>query len=625
MLVTLTEFGLRCGEESAILLFAERVVDVAPVAELPEGATLGRIPDGQGAFVSTLPTPQLPNVRFEPPPDIELFDPFGAEVQIALEADEAELARLRTDPKNYVKAKVTFQKDGQSTPPVRIGLRLKGNYGSFRPLEKKAAFRLNFAKYESDQTAFGLTHLVLNNMVSDKSSVSEWLAYGLFRAVGVPTPRLGYVSVTLNGEPYGTYLALESTSDEAFLGRHFASSRALYEGEYGDDLFPASSKAFDLDYSDGSDFSAIEELVRAVEGAPDQGFYQALAERIDWDEVLRAMATEVFIGHWDGYVGNRNNYFLHADRQGRFSLLPWGVDHDFIRGSGLFSGRGRLLQRCLRDAECVDAWVHALEEVSASAQRLLSDGLEAHMTELVELNVRRFAADPRQEWPASGISALARASLRFVRDRIGLVENTLACLRDPASDLDGDGKSCALDCDETSSAIHFGAPDVCGDGIDQNCDGFPDDARDCPACVEDPALPGKLFCRNETTWAEQRASCAGLGAHLVTIDDADEDAAMYERAKFWFPGAFPWMGLHREETEAPFLWSDGRPPAYLHFRQGEPRAEAGADCVHLHGRDGTWMSDDCNGVQPAVCERDDQVEQGADGASMFSPMAGDGK
>jgi len=40
-----------------------------------------------------------------------------------------------------------------------------------------------------------------------------------------------------------------------------------------------------------------------------------------------------------------------------------------------------------------------------------------------------------------------------------------------AADLDGDGYAWPYDCDDTDPGIHPGAADLCGDGIDQDCDG----------------------------------------------------------------------------------------------------------------------------------------------------------
>lgn len=63
---------------------------------------------------------------------------------------------------------------------------------------------------------------------------------------------------------------------------------------------------------------------------------------------------ETLLGHWDGYAGNANDYYLFfsPDSQ-RFELIPWGLDQAFV-GQRPFSSdfyditvyaRGRLARR----------------------------------------------------------------------------------------------------------------------------------------------------------------------------------------------------------------------------------------------------------------------------------------
>ena len=168
--------------------------------------------------------------------------------------------------------------------------------------------------------------------------IHETLAYAAFRAVGVPAPRTGYAYVRVNGEDYGVYLDVE-TLDDVALRRRFPTTQHLYEGEYTDDVRPGGADAFAVDEGSETDRSDLEALIAAVNGnGPLSEQVRPLA---DLTEMTQEWAVERYIGHWDGYAGwddsayrefspfggfSPNNYFLHSDASGRFSMLPWGAD-----------------------------------------------------------------------------------------------------------------------------------------------------------------------------------------------------------------------------------------------------------------------------------------------------------
>jgi hypothetical protein len=83
------------------------------------------------------------------------------------------------------------------------------------------------------------------------------------------------------------------------------------------------------------------------------------------------------------------------------------------------------------------------------------------------------------------------------------------CQNDP--DLDGDGYTGATDCDEGDTSVHPGATEVCGDGIDNDCDGAVDNGGGY-ADIDgdgygDPASPG---------------GCGGSGSYVVDNTDCDD-------------------------------------------------------------------------------------------------------
>ena len=59
----------------------------------------------------------------------------------------------------------------------------------------------------------------------------------------------------------------------------------------------------------------------------DRSILDALGRHLDLDQFYRFWAAEVLVGHWDGYVSNKNNYFVYFDSKSeRLHFLPWGLD-----------------------------------------------------------------------------------------------------------------------------------------------------------------------------------------------------------------------------------------------------------------------------------------------------------
>lgn len=57
-------------------------------------------------------------------------------------------------------------------------------------------------------------------------------------------------------------------------------------------------------------------------------------------------------------------------------------------------------------------------------------------------------------------------------------------------DADGDGFDSSVDCNDNDPAINPGAPEVCGDGIDNNCANGPDEVAFCPVPEQVPFVSG---------------------------------------------------------------------------------------------------------------------------------------
>ena len=113
--------------------------------------------------------------------------------------------------------------DGESYSGA--GIRAKGNtslssvaqYGNDR-----YSFKIEFDHYDSALTYHGLDKLSLNNLIQDNTMMKDYVSYQLMDAFGVDTPLCSYVYITVNGEDWGLYLAVEGV-EESFLQREYGS------------------------------------------------------------------------------------------------------------------------------------------------------------------------------------------------------------------------------------------------------------------------------------------------------------------------------------------------------------------------------------------------------------------
>ncbi len=106
-----------------------------------------------------------------------------------------------------------------------VGIRAKGNtslssvsaYGNDR-----YSFKIEFDHYDSAKSYYGLDKLSLNNIIQDNTYMKDYLVYQMMGYFGVDSPLCSYVYITVNGEDFGLYLAVEGV-EESFLSRNYGS------------------------------------------------------------------------------------------------------------------------------------------------------------------------------------------------------------------------------------------------------------------------------------------------------------------------------------------------------------------------------------------------------------------
>lgn len=132
---------------------------------------------------------------------------------------------------NYVKCNLVI--NGETY--YNVGIRAKGNSSLSQvasdPDTDRVSFKIKFDKYVKGQNYYGLDKFVLNNNFMDATSMKEYLSYEIMDYIGVVNPLHAYTQITVNGEPWGLYLAVEAL-EESFAERNFGSDYGqLYKPE----------------------------------------------------------------------------------------------------------------------------------------------------------------------------------------------------------------------------------------------------------------------------------------------------------------------------------------------------------------------------------------------------------
>lgn len=269
----------------------------------------------------------------------------------------------------------------------RVGIRPKGNTSltsiANDPDTDRYSLKLEFDQYVDGQTCWGLDKLILNNNYGDATNRKEALIYDMFRYLGADASLYNYAKVSVNGEYWGGYLALEAVEDSFLLRNYGVSAGELYKPdsmemgggnlrggagriqeemelqnqqgqqeqqaqagqeapfERGQGGFGGPGGSFgssggaDLNYSDDDldSYSTIwdgevtdpsqSDRQRVVEALKQAAQGEDLEACLDVDNLLRYMAVHVFSVNQDSLSGNMaHNYYLY-EQNGRLNLIPW--------------------------------------------------------------------------------------------------------------------------------------------------------------------------------------------------------------------------------------------------------------------------------------------------------------
>ncbi len=230
-----------------------------------------------------------------------------------------------------------FQGKDITGPDVDISSHGKGSRSNIKP-----SFKIEFDRYESQNTFLGLRALVLRADTQDASMMHERVAMTFFRKLGMIAPRECHTRLYINDQYAGLYTVVEYV-DPIFLQTYFGESGGyLYSYEYSQPwtfnyLGPDTSQYSPLPFKPQTnlidmDPTPIEAMVRTINQAPDAQFSAALSQYIDLQALFTEIAAEDFVSEQDGIVGDYavNNFFFYRFQNTvRSIFIPWDKSNTF--------------------------------------------------------------------------------------------------------------------------------------------------------------------------------------------------------------------------------------------------------------------------------------------------------
>jgi hypothetical protein len=217
----------------------------------------------------------------------------------------------------------------------QVGFRVRGN--TSRGAGKKS-FSIDFNDFIPGQKFKGLDNMNLVGNHNDPSQLRAWLSTQILKSAELTVSRNSFVRLYINNEYKGLYLNNEAIDDEFIKDRFLANfSGNLFKCSWGSDLTYLGTnpqpyyETYDLKTNQSlNDYSGLIHFIEVLNNSNATDFPCAIQQVFDVDRYLKTLVYEILIGHWDGYAGNKNNFYLYQrPSDGKFVFIEYDMDNTF--------------------------------------------------------------------------------------------------------------------------------------------------------------------------------------------------------------------------------------------------------------------------------------------------------
>jgi hypothetical protein len=415
----------------------------------------------------------------------DLFDP-GVLETYSIEISPAEWSKL--DAEFHDVAAVLAGTPQESYHPVVFhfgsetvmdaAIRLKGQSSWVNTImfdtNPKMQFVIAFDQTDPKARFHGMDKIRLDMPRDDWTFLNERIANSWFREIGIAAPCANSARLEINGAYYGLYVN-EGKDDGALLAQFFP-------GNADGDLFKGGTVAETNKSS--PNWTRLQQLWNAKDIA-------SLAQIADLPNTVLEWAAEAVLDDADGTYGGSHNFYLYDEGAPGYVWLPTDIDtclewtevfqglsykqHPLYwwEGRAVFDPPGQDYLIVMNDPTWRGRYADAIAtQVDKWNVAEVTGWLDAWSAQIADA----VAADPHKWATPDQFRGAVAATRDVMTNRPAYLQSFVACERGQGGeDRDGDGVPWCNDCDDGNPAVHPGAREICGNGLDDDCNGVVDD------------------------------------------------------------------------------------------------------------------------------------------------------
>ncbi|HEY7372518.1 MAG TPA: CotH kinase family protein [Polyangia bacterium] len=338
----------------------------------------------------------------------------------------------------------------------------------------KMQFDISFHQSDPNGNFHGVGKLVFDMSRDDWTFMHDRLAHAWFRQAGIAAGCAANARVELNGAYYGLYVVEENTNKNVI--------KQFFPDHPSGDLWKAANQP-------ETGTTSNTDRLTTFKQAKDIASVTAI---VDVPTSVREWAGEALINDADGTYGGTHNFYIYDTGAKGFVYLPndtdstfeWLVANDVVGATDhpiyWWEGRtkpapvpGAIWLAVMNDPTARGQYVDAVAAVLAQWDVGQIQGwIDAWSKQIADA----VASDPHAWATAAQFQDAVAKARDIVKMRADFLQSFVACQHgNSGDDKDGDGVRWCNDCRDDDASVHPGAKEICGNGVDDDCNGVPDD------------------------------------------------------------------------------------------------------------------------------------------------------